>query len=773
MPVNILKRVRPLFRYLLAGFIVLSVVFLWTLPVMIEYYIEKHDKEWFGRELEMEDIDLYLFSGKMVIEGLTLFEKDSEQAFVSLARAETNVAMLSLMRPLYEFDYLLIQSPVAHIRQNGEIFNFDDLLALTGSADSAAADEPTEYIIRNIQLSDGKLSYEDIELSALIELENIDATVPVLDYRDPKISYDLHMFQKQGGELTIGGLVNWEEYINFNKIGITDWALYPYQNYLTSYLNIKHFDAALNGDFRFGGNYSESGYVASSGTLDLNDFELVDARGDSLLQVKATRLKVDTVNTAESLYDVDYLVLDQPSVLFKYYESTDNFTSLYMDTLSTETLDTVRLDRQEVVFENPFQYVSDQLRYFVNRDVLDRFEIDSALIAGGHINFQDYSNLEEAVIVMDDFHARLDGVTRTDSLLKVTMQSKVNKFGNLYGDLALDRSTLTDFTFTMDVENFYISAFDPYSKHYTAHPVWEGNLNISSSTTVYQRQLNSSNHLLIIQPEVGKKLDADPEYNIPLRFAFGLLKDVEGNVELELPIEGNLDDPEYKVGKVILKVLMNVLSKAVASPYKLLARTFDADEEDLRSVRFDPDQDSLAAPQLKSLNLLSRVLENKEDLKASLEYALNEKEEKDALALKQIKEQFINGLSDSLASVYPNEDAVDNADSLFVSYLQDQTGAVGSMTVPQMCRDLVGEEQLNERIARLREIHQTLVRNYLFEEKEFAEDRIVILESEDQEKISSVLRPTFFINFDATDYQQPDSVAGPEPLVQPQPVAGN
>ncbi len=758
-----MKTIKPIYRYILLAVAVFLLVFLWTLPLLIEYYVEKNDTNWLGREIEIADVDLNIFTGKLVLYESVLYEKDSPDPFLSIGMLEANLAMLALPSSRFELEYLTIQSPQVRIVQDGSVFNFDDLLELT-AGDSTAAETPGDSIkfaIHDIQLSNGNLSYVDAELSSELLLENIGVLVPTIDYRSPEIDYTLNLTQKQGGTLEIIGDINLENIESFNSILVKDWTLNPYQNYLTAYLNISHFDGYVNADLQFGGNFSDSGYVATSGRASIQDFILVDAQQDSLIRMSEALMIVDSVNTEESLYDIQTTMIDRPEILFKYFETTDSFSQLYVGEAS-ETLDTLQVSQREIVFDNPFQYVSEYLAYFVDEEVLNSFRSDSATIRHGKIEFQDFSRLEDAVIVIEEFEATAGPITPNDSAISISLQSKINQTGELFGDLAIDRTNFSNFRFTLSIENFYISAFDPYSKHFTAFPLWEGKLNTSSNTTIKDNYLTSDNRLLIMQPEVGKKLDIETEYNIPLRFAFGLLKDVEGNVDLSLPIEGDLDDPNYKVGPIILKVLMNVLSKAVASPYKFLARALDADEDDLKAVRFGLDQDSLAAPQEKSLNLLTRVLENKEDLRARLEYVLNEKEEKDAIALKHAKTRFLEFLPDSLSSGYRSADGVDNTDSLFVVFLNKETGGLGSMSVAEMSRNMMGEEALNERIGYLRTQHMQLVQGYLFESKGIQADRVEIVEVNEPDKIASVIRPTFLIVYDALDYTGDASISGPE-----------
>jgi hypothetical protein len=757
-------RIKPVIKYLLLGTLVLVILILWSLPLLAEYLIEKNDTEWFGREVEVADIDLNLFTGKMVLYEGTFYEQDGVTPFVSFGLLETNVEMTQLINSVYSLEYLLIQKPFVRIAQSGAQFNFDDLI--TGEADSIPAEEsePVKYRIQNVTLTEGSFSYEDTILPSLLQLERINISIPMISDEFPGVTYAGQIFQKGGGEVTIDGAFNWQDEAFSAVFDMNAWELTPYQNYLNSYLNIKYFGGELSLKGTLGGSYSESQHLASSGVATLSNFILVDAQADSLIRFKNLIVHVDTVNTQNQIYSLGTSLLEKPEILFKYFENGDNFTNLYLDTTTDVTIDTMRVVEEEIVFENPFQYITDYISYFFDEQMLYAFEADSVLVSEGKLVFQDYSHLEDALVVLDNIRLQMKKVTKTDSALVLDFTSRVNQSGELLGDLSFQRSDLSNYAMNFDVQNFYVSAFDPYSKHYTAHPMWEGALNLTSKTSVINDYITSDNRLLIVQPQVGKKLDINAEYNIPLRFAFGLLKDVEGNIDLKFPIEGDLNDPEYKLGKVVIKVLLNLLSKAVASPYNLLARALDADEEDLKAIRFEHDQDSLDRAQFKSMDLLVRVLENKEDLVASLEYAMDEKKEKDEIALTFAKKQFWNDLPDSVRmSVYDAPSSVGNRDSLFVNYLDQKVGGLGSRSIAQMAMSLMGEEVLQQRIDYLKERHLGLVRSYLYEEKAMDSTRVKIKNSEDPEKIAAIVRPTFFILYDAGNYEQEEQYSSTTP----------
>jgi hypothetical protein len=350
---------------------------------------------------------------------------------------------------------------------------------------------------------------------------------------------------------------------------------------------------------------------------------------------------------------------------------------------------------------------------------------------------------------MDEMKLLIPDVQQNDSTLDILFSSTVNQSGILTGEMILYRTGFSNFDLDLKLSEFFISAFDPYSRFYTAHPIWEGKMRLSNHSVIRNFQLKSINEVFIEGIDVGKKIDMDSEYNIPLRFAVSLLKDVNGNVDIEVPVEGDLQDPDYKVGKVILRVIMNLLSKAVASPYNLLARAFDADEDDLKSIRFNNDQDSLARDQIKTMDLTARILERKPDLRVELQYLFNAKEEKDAIALKYARQQYIRESIDSLGE--ENWENIAKQDSLFIQYLDAKVGGLGQRSIEEMSIELAGAETLDERVGYIKETQKKLVSDYMYIEKGISPERAPIIEAESDSIESGYLQPTFRVIYDVMD----------------------
>ena len=116
----------------------------------------------------------------------------------------------------------------------------------------------------------------------------------------------------------------------------------------------------------------------------------------------------------------------------------------------------------------------------------------------------------------------------------------------------------------------------PYAGKFLGYRLNRGKLGLQIQYEVSQRKLNAKNIVVLDQFTLGERVDSPDAVKLPIRLAIALLKDRNGRIELDVPIEGNLDDPQFHFGKVIFHVLGNIITKMVTSPFAALGAVFGA-----------------------------------------------------------------------------------------------------------------------------------------------------------------------------------------------------
>ena len=112
----------------------------------------------------------------------------------------------------------------------------------------------------------------------------------------------------------------------------------------------------------------------------------------------------------------------------------------------------------------------------------------------------------------------------------------------------------------------------PYAVKYAGHGIERGKLSVDVNYKVLPNgQLTASNRLVLNQLTFGEPVEGAPN-SLPVKLAVALLADRQGVIDLDLPISGSLNDPQFRLGPVIGRIIVNLIGKALTSPFSLLAR---------------------------------------------------------------------------------------------------------------------------------------------------------------------------------------------------------
>ena len=159
--------------------------------------------------------------------------------------------------------------------------------------------------------------------------------------------------------------------------------------------------------------------------------------------------------------------------------------------------------------------------------------------------------------------------------------------------------------------------FNTYSAKYVGYPIKRGKLSVDLEYKIKDRALQATNHVVLNQLTFGDKTNSPDATNRPVLLDVALLKDSRGNIDINLPISGSLDDPEFSVGGIVVRVLMNLVVKAVTSPFSLLASAFGGGEE-LSYVEFAPGSAVLTEDTVQRIDTLTKALADRPALKMDI-----------------------------------------------------------------------------------------------------------------------------------------------------------
>ncbi|HRO59648.1 MAG TPA: DUF748 domain-containing protein, partial [Burkholderiaceae bacterium] len=169
-----------------------------------------------------------------------------------------------------------------------------------------------------------------------------------------------------------------------------------------------------------------------------------------------------------------------------------------------------------------------------------------------------------------------------------------------------------------DAQDIDLPALSPYSAKYVGYGIEKGKLSASVEYRVVNGQLTAQNQIVLDQLTFGEEVDSPDALDLPVLFAVSLLKDRNGVIDVQLPISGSLDDPQFSIGGIVLRLVGNLIVRAVTAPFSLIASLVGGSAEELSSLPFDAGEAALDEAARQRLGSLAKALTERPGLKLEI-----------------------------------------------------------------------------------------------------------------------------------------------------------
>jgi uncharacterized protein involved in outer membrane biogenesis len=246
-------------------------------------------------------------------------------------------------------------------------------------------------------------------------------------------------------------------------------------------------------------------------------------------------------------------------------------------------------------------------------------ELGGMTLQGGHVTFTDN-------FIKPNYTADLSALagtvgpfgTRATAPAAVALQGQVNG----RAPIAINGSVnpLAPMAFVdlkAKADGVELTGLTPYSAKYTGYPIVKGTLTIDVHYLLDQGQLTADNRLFIDQFTFGDRVESHDATTLPVRLAVALLKNARGEIAVDVPVTGSLSDPQFSLSGVILDAFVNLIVKAVTSPFRLIASAFGT-QEDLEYVEFAPGLATLTPGSQPKLATIAQALQDRPALQLDI-----------------------------------------------------------------------------------------------------------------------------------------------------------
>jgi len=472
-----------------------------------------------------------------------------------------------------------------------------------------AAGEPWQYFVENISLSGFKTQISDLTVKPdgpLMSIDNIRVSASRFDGKSP-FSFEAGLHVVQGGELSASGRFDPSGAAVDSRISIKDLALSITQ----PYLSMAAPDLTLtSGLFSTRGAFSRTakGGMTYKGDVGIASLKVIEN------STKDTLMGWEQMKTPDLRFgmDPDGLEIDTLKLTGlegKFIISEDKKLNMVEAFKSKDQASTEPQPEESA----PVPTTETTGNSFPVR--VGRLSLDN-----GIVDFADLSLRPQFGTKIHELKGVIIGISSSPGArTQVELDGRVDEYGtsNIKGEInSFNPKEFTDISVVF--KNVEMTSLTPYSGKFAGYKIDSGKLSLDLQYKIKDSKLLGENKIIIDTLKLGEKVDSPDAVKLPLKLAVAILKDANGVIDLDLPVSGDLNDPEFRYGPIIWKAIVNLLTKIVTSPFRALGALFGGGEDLLNTVNFEAGKGDIPPPEQEKLAKLLEALRQRPQLKLAV-----------------------------------------------------------------------------------------------------------------------------------------------------------
>ncbi|HEU5408010.1 MAG TPA: DUF748 domain-containing protein, partial [Nitrospira sp.] len=577
-------------------------------------------------------------------------------------------------------------------------------------------------------------SFEDrtLERPGHVDVEAMNVTVKDIHIPFKKsLPIDLSLKLNETGSIDVKGKVTVEPPAADTELKLEHIDIRPFQPYLDRFLNADVLDGAidLNGTVHFAKEHPNEPMMRFQGNLAVNRLVVADRKDlDNVLTWKGLNVRQIALDVEPTAVKIEEVVWQEPSI--RMVIDAEGQLNLSRLAVSPPPGDQTAAPKKPES-KNSQAEAKDPVSVTIGQVKLGKLAA----------TFQDLSIEPHVRTSLTEFGGTIKGLS-SKQLKKadVNLRGKVGRAAPLkiVGKInPLSEDAFTDLIVTLGAMD--LTPVGPYSGKYAGYGLSKGKLSLDLKYKVSQKILEAENMVHVDQLTFGEKTNSPDATSLPVPLVVALLQDRKGLIEIDMPIRGNLNDPDFKYGKVVISTLLNLLGKVVASPFALMGKLVPGGgrEEDLQFIEFQPGSASLADSELTKLEALEKALDERAGLRLDIRGTTDSTLDVAVLQTMKLRDQLVamNGGRKPDQEELSPKDEQRLVEKLYAKLPAPDPSATpaepAQPTVAEMKRKLAAAIQISTSdLETLAHQRAESIRRHLLESGKLTEERVALLDTD-------------------------------------------
>ncbi|HEX5551548.1 MAG TPA: DUF748 domain-containing protein [Nitrospira sp.] len=486
--------------------------------------------------------------------------------------------------------------------------------------------------LKEASITNHNIEFEDQSLNfpAKIKISNLSVKTHdvVFPFKGP-IPVTIEHRLNDTGTVAAEGQITMQPLRADVTLALKDIAIQPFEPYIGQFARIAVDSGAIDmdGTVRYAAEHPKGPLMAFEGNLGVKTLSIADRdEGAPVASWKQVGLRGIALTLDPTSVTIDEVSINQPTVhLVIDRDGTLNIKKLLPPPEAPHTPPPAERPAVQPKNGPPPSIAIKTVKVLRGTATFD----DQSISPGVQAGLYDLTGTVKGLSSKQVARAEVDLSGKIDKVAPLKIAGTINP---------LTENAFTDLTIKFD--NVDLTTATPYSGKYAGYPIRKGKLFLDLAYKVSKRQLEAENKVAVDQLTFGEKTDSPDATSLPVPLAVALLKDRQGRIDIDLPIRGDLNDPDFKYGKAVWATLGNLLTKMVASPFSLMGKLVPGggDGEELQHLTFEPGSAAIAPSELKKIDALMKGLEERPGLRLEITGTADLIRDRQAMALQKLHE---------------------------------------------------------------------------------------------------------------------------------------
>jgi len=602
------------------------------------------------------------------VDDLALSKPDAKQPSIGFKNLTVSGSDININKKTILVDEVRLTNPIVKVERakSGHI----DLVTLFQSnkdvveEEKIAEKEAPKWLaaIKAVRMVDGAASYKDLSLKhpANLSIDTLKVDIGnVTTKKGETITYDVSTRWGGHGSISLKGDIIADTLKGSGRFQLRGMGLRPLDGHLGEYTELLFASGTASTDLKYQFSGGEQFKFTVAGNASLNKVQLKDNRGDGeFAGIDAFKLAGIRFANKPNRLSIADIHLGGPRVAIDFDETGRlNLRRAFgipqpppASEKNEGSVTTKKTKKKTAKKKAPLQQTNVAATSpKTKKPFFEAIDIGKVTMNKGRVTFRDASVHPVYYTEISDMKLGIIEISQAENARpKVDFSAKIGPtpmsvtgvvnpvITPIYSDLAIA------------VNGMELVPLTPYTIEHLAYPIEKGRLYADVTFKTEDWVLSADNKFFIEQLVLGPKDKRPNAPSVPVKFGLALLQDSNGDMELNLPIRGELNDPDFRIGGIVFKAIASLFVKALASPFTLIGSIFGGGGENMDFVVFEPGRHKLDSAGLKKLDGTAKALKERHKLKLEVDGVVDPIVDKSGLVEvifeDKIKQQKFNSL---------------------------------------------------------------------------------------------------------------------------------